>query len=81
MNYLKVFNIGFKVALIGVLVCIIFTLKDLALNGRFQIAEQNEVTDIIDTRTGETYTILPKHAGIDSSLVEVIKMNNSLLKK
>lgn len=84
MNYSKIFDVIFKVSLIGILLYLAFIIKDASLSGRFQNSGNG---GIIDTRTGETYDVLPKNpqnntpSKMDTSYFEVIKMNNSLLKK
>ena len=51
-----------------ILIYMIPILKDLSLNGRFQVSSSSDGDTFIDTRTGESYTSFPKSVNIDTSL-------------
>jgi hypothetical protein len=63
-----------------ILTFITFYLKDISKNGRFQSSGEYGGT-ILDTRTGQTFTIQYKNIDMDSSNWELIPHTKLIIKE
>jgi hypothetical protein len=63
--------------LLGILIFITFSLRDISKNGRFQ----KDGGTILDTRTGQTYEIQFKNIQLDSSDWELIPNTKPIIKE
>ena len=71
-------NILFFIILV-LLTFITFYLRDLSKIGRFQ--SSGDGSTILDTRTGQTYSIIPKIDNIDSSFWKRIPETEPIIKE